>query len=514
MLLSSRTIEVDQNPYEQLGVRPFIHCAGVRTIHGGSLMLSEVSKAMELAARQFVNIDELMEAVSRRLASLTGAQAGIVTSGCAAALCHATAAAITGADPEKMLRLPHADGLQTKVIMLTSGRFTYDHAIRMVGARIVEVESRQQFAHELEDGAALIALLGVAEENGKLRLSEIAPMARAKGIPILVDAAAEVPQCPNPFLSRGASMVAYSGGKYLRGPQCAGLLLGEERWIRAAWMHSAPHHTFGRPMKVGKEEIVGMLTAVEIWARQRKLENEKKVWDADLDTVASRVTTLPSVTTKRLPAANSTDVIPKMEVSWDFAQLPIRAMEIRTRLLNGTPRIMLDDRGSSDTSLLILPFSIQPGEAAIVGEAIRGVMSEALSRARQKADAPNPTPSGPDLDGSWELDLSFTVGSARHRLDLAVNGSAVSGTHSTLYFQNPIAGFASNGTIEISSLHKFEGTNLAYRFIGSIDGSGSEMSGTAELGSTGQAAPGPLNMKEYGNASWKARRISNRPTAR
>ncbi|CAN0485212.1 unnamed protein product, partial [Phaeothamnion confervicola] len=204
------------------------------------------------AARNFVNIDELMSAVGGRIAELTGAEAGIVTSGCAAALCHATAAAITGADPEKMLRLPRVEDLQAKVIMLSTGRYSYDHAIRMVGARIVEVGTRDALIREMEGGAALIALLGFTDETSTLPLRDIAPLARKMAIPVLVDAAGEILQNPNPFLARGASMVAYSGGKYLRGPQCSGLLLGESRWIRAAWMHSAPHHTFGLPMKVGK----------------------------------------------------------------------------------------------------------------------------------------------------------------------------------------------------------------------------------------------------------------------
>ncbi|MCI0364441.1 MAG: aminotransferase class V-fold PLP-dependent enzyme, partial [Phycisphaerales bacterium] len=379
---------------------------------------------MRRIQKSFVNIDELMEAVGRRIAELTGAEAAIVTSGCTAALCHATAAALTGADPEKMLRLPNTDGLQAKVIMLTTGRFTYDHAIRMVGSRIVEVESREEFLREIEDGAVLVALLGAAEENGKLRLSDIAPIARKKGMPVLVDAAAEIPQRPNPFLSRGASMVAYRGGKYLRGPQCSGLLLGEERWIRAAWMHSAPHHTFGRPMKIGKEEIMGLLAALEVWAERRRVEDEKRIWDADLETISAKLTQLPSVTTRRLPQMNSTDLIPKMEVSWDFAQLPALAMEVRSTLLNGTPRIMLDDRGSSDTSLLLLPFSMQPGEARVVGEAIHRVLSESMSRrgATSGSAGQAAEPIGVKIDGRWDLEISFAVGSAQHRVDIESTG--------------------------------------------------------------------------------------------
>lgn len=493
-----------QDPYLKLGLRPFIHCAGVRTIHGGTLMLPEVSRAMELAARRFVNIDELMAAASRRIAELTGAEAGIITSGCAAALCHATAAALTGADPERMLRLPDTTGLQAKVVMPSTGRFTYDHAIRMTGARVVEVDSLERLVQELDDGAALVALLAVADEKGAVSLQQIAPIARKRGVPILVDAAAEIPRLPNPFLSRGASMVAYSGGKYLRGPQCAGLLLGEARWISAAWMHSAPHHGFGRPMKVGKEEIIGMLTALEMWATKRRLESETATWNADLDEIAGRVGRLPAVSTRRLAPANSTDIIPKLEICWDYARLPVLASDVRLSLLEGTARIMLDDRDSSETSLQILPFSLQPGEAVVVGDAIYRALSASAQASRGTGGAANTAPN--NISGRWALDITFVVGSARHQVDIELHGERVAGTHRTLHLANPVQGWARSDQVDFSSLHKFEGTNLAYRFAGRVAASGDTMSGTVEIGSTGQAAPGPLNMKEYGSATWQARR--------
>jgi len=298
-------------------------------------------------------------------------------------------------------------------------------------------------------------------------------------------------------------MVAYSGGKYLRGPQCAGLLLGEARWIGAAWMHSAPHHSFGRPMKVGKEEIVGMLTALEIWAAQRRLESESATWNADLDEIAGQVGRLPSVSTRRLPPANSTDIIPKLEISWDYATLPILAADVRLALLEGTPRIMLDDRGSSETSLQILPFSLQPGEAAVVAEAIRNALS-ASTKAKRAAAPASAAPA--DISGRWVLDIAFVVGSARHQLDIRLEGEKMAGTHRTLHLTNPVQGRVRGDQVDFSSLHKFEGTNLAYRFVGQVAASGDAMSGTVEIGSTGQAAPGPLNMKEYGNATWQAKR--------
>ena len=227
---------------------------------------------MEEASHYPVNLDELMEKVGDRLAELLGCEWGIVTSGCAAALVHATAACVAGADPEKMLQLPNLQGLKDEVIMPKQSRNVYDHAIRHVGLKIIEVSSREEFHAALNDRTALIAVLGTGEAKGAVRLEEMAEAGRKRGVPILVDAAAELPVVPNPYLSRGADLVGYSGGKFLRGPQCAGLLLGRKDLVRAAWLNSSPHHGFGRAMKVGKEEVMGMLAAIEVWKNKVDLK--------------------------------------------------------------------------------------------------------------------------------------------------------------------------------------------------------------------------------------------------
>ena len=245
-----------ENVYTRIGVRPFINMTTSYTINGGTLTFPEVKRAMDEASYHSVNIDELMEKVGERIARLMGAEAAIVSSGCAAALTHATAACVAGADPEKMQQLPDLDGMKDQVLMPKQSRNAYDHAIRAVGVRIIEFDSRDQFQAALGERVAMIAVNGSAEARGKLRLEEMAEAARKTGIPILVDAAAHLPAVPNPFLSRGADLVAYSGGKILQGPQCAGLLIGRKDLVGAAWVNSSPHHAFGRMMKVGKEEIM------------------------------------------------------------------------------------------------------------------------------------------------------------------------------------------------------------------------------------------------------------------
>ena len=222
------------------------------------------------ASRQFVNLDELMEAAGKRLAELTGAEWGIVTCGSAAAVALASAACIAGNDPVRMLRLPFTDGWVNRVILPKNQRFAYDQAIRMVGAHIVEIDSVADLEAALKEPVAMVAILGTNEEFSNVRLEEIVARVKPLGIPILVDAASEHLQRPSPWLVRGADMVIYSGGKFLRGPQTSGLLLGKKNLVQAAWRNASPHQAFGRPMKVSKEDVIGVLTAVEYWLEEAR----------------------------------------------------------------------------------------------------------------------------------------------------------------------------------------------------------------------------------------------------
>src|SRR5271157_171923 len=200
--MAERT-ESNANPYLALGVRPFINCCSVRTMHGGSLMLPRVRAAMDAASRQFVNLDELMEAAGKRLAELTGAEWGIVTCGSAAAVALASAACVAGNDPVRMLRLPFTDGWVNRVIMLKNQRFSYDQAIRMVGTHIVEIETIADLDAALVEPVAMIAVLGTQEAESKVRLEDIVERAKPRGIPVLVDAASEHIEKPSPYLARG-----------------------------------------------------------------------------------------------------------------------------------------------------------------------------------------------------------------------------------------------------------------------------------------------------------------------
>src|ERR687884_549716 len=259
---------MNANPYLALGVRPFINCCSVRTMHGGSLMLPQVRAAVDAASRQFVNLDELMDAAGKRIAELTGAEWGIVTCGSAAAVALGTAACVAGNDPAKMLRLPFTEGMVNRVIIPRKQRFAYDQAVRMIGCPIVEIDTREELDRALDEPVAMVCL--------------------PRGIPILVDAASEHIERPSPWLRRGADLVVYSGGKFLRGPQTSGLLLGDKGLCEAAGRNGSPHQALGRPMKVSKEDIVGVVAALEYWFGERDEEAERRRWDADLATIAER----------------------------------------------------------------------------------------------------------------------------------------------------------------------------------------------------------------------------------
>jgi D-glucosaminate-6-phosphate ammonia-lyase len=272
--------------FADLGVRTIINCYGTYTIITGSRSLRQVTEAMVEATNAYVNMDELMDKVGERLAELTGAPWGYIPSGCAAALAQITAACIAGADPEKMTRLPDTAGLKNEVIMQKGHRNSYDWAIRMTGARMIDVETMADLRAAINERTALIAITGDLEERSTIPVQAMIDVAKEHSIPTLVDAAAQRPDLPNRYLEMGADVVLYSGGKCLRGPQAAGLALGRKDILQAAFLNGAPHHALGRPMKAGKEEIMGLLAAVEAWILGRDHEAEWQMWEGYLDEIS------------------------------------------------------------------------------------------------------------------------------------------------------------------------------------------------------------------------------------
>jgi len=360
--------------YTSIGVRPLINCRGTYTIISGSIILPEVRQAMDLASRHYVNIDELMERVGTRIAELMQCEWGVVTNGCAAALCQVTAACVAGTDPEKMIRLPDTSGMKNEIIVQSCHRHVYDHAVRMVGVKIVEVETRAELEAALSDRTAMLLVFGDAAERGKITVREMAEIGRKRGIPTFVDAAAERPDVPNWYLEQGVDAVAYSGGKCLRGPQASGLVLGHKDLLQAAFLNGAPHHALGRPMKVGKEEIMGLLAAVEQWI-QRDHAAEWRKWESWLGLIAGAVKPFESVTTEiRQPGRSN--VAPVLEIQWNVEVMGGNGTEVAKQLSEGDPRIELTG-GANGVS--VMPYMMEEGEAEIVAGRLQSVLNQHIN---------------------------------------------------------------------------------------------------------------------------------------
>ncbi len=491
-------ITSNANPYLALGVRPFINCCSVRTMHGGSLMLPQVREAMDRASRQFVNLDELMEAAGKRIAELTGAEWGIVTCGSAAAVALASAACIAGNDPVRMLRLPFTEGWVNRVILPKNQRFAYDQAIRMVGAHIVEIDSAADLEEALKEPVAMVAILGTNEEFARIRLEAIVQRVKPLGIPILVDAASEHIERPSPWLKRGADMVIYSGGKFLRGPQTSGLLLGKKELVQAAWRNASPHQAFGRPMKVSKEDVIGVITALEYWMQERDVKAEQRRWHGDLQEIARHVAEVPGAKTEVIEPKGVVRV-PVLRVKWDGIALD--GMGLRQRVLENEPRVMLDDTSATANSINVDPFQLSPGEAAEVGKAIAAT----LKAARTLKPAQEPA-AAIDLSGNWNVLVRFLHGERTHKLRLQQQGSELSGSQQSEQFESNVVGRLAAQKVRMEFETRHEGSAIAYRFEGQV--SDGKMQGEVMLGSATDHHRGPVNLSQFGKGQWQASRVA------
>ncbi len=355
--------------YEKIGLRPLINCKGTYTIISGSVLLPEVRAALVEASKRYIHLDELSEAVGARLAELMQCEWGLVTNGCAAALCQITAACVAGTDPEKMIRLPDTAGMKNEVIVQRRHRHTYDHAVRMVGVRLVEVDTLAELEAAVNENTAMLLLFGDAADRGEISIAQMAAVGKANGIRSFVDAAAERPDVPNRYLADGVSAVGYSGGKCLRGPQSSGLVLGEKTLLQAAFLNGAPHHALARPMKASKDEERGLLAAVEMWVR-RDHDAEWKEWERRLEFVSDAVKDLESVTLEVSQPGRS-NMAPVLRIHWDAAALGVDGAGVAGELSQGEPRIEVFH---GDSSISVNPYMMEEGEEQIVAPRLRQIL--------------------------------------------------------------------------------------------------------------------------------------------
>lgn len=481
--------------FESIGATPLINARGTVTIIGASTMLPEVQHAMDEAVKDYVQLDELMDAVAVRLADLTGAEWGVVTAGASAAITAATAGCITGGDPDKLWKIPDLAGMKDEVIIPSYSRSAYDAAARAVGVKMIEVGNLKELKAALGPRTAMIMVLaGTQSENGPFSLKKIAALAKPHAIPILVDAAAEGLEVPNPHLVQGADMVAYSGGKYLRGPQCAGLLIGIKNLVSASWISTAPHHGFGRGFKVGREEIMGMLAAVEMW-NKRDHEQEWRLWMSWLDYISENLELFEGVETKIILPSGRSNPSPSLQVQWDDKIIPLRGQDMEELLWDGNPRIAVSGAGSflpfppnNQPNIRINSSQLKAGEEKIIADRVVEILSNPPNISK---------PSGPaafDLGGQWDLEMEFTASIVNQRLVFKQDGNYLAGTHYASFGERDLEGSIHGTNVLLRSSYFLQGVRLNFEFSGIASG------GTME---------GRVSMGEYGMANWKAKKSCN-----
>ena len=350
--------------YRQLGVRPLINAYGTNTIMTGSLLVPQARDAMVAASQHFVSLEELQRAAGVRIAELLEAEAAMVTSGSAGAILLATAACVTEGDDEKIRRVPNTAGMKNEVIIPRAHRVPFDHAARTVGVQLIEVDTVAEVEAAISAKTAMLFFVNISEPRGEIRRDEFIRVGKRADIPVFNDAAAELPPVENlaRFVAEGWDLVCVSGGKALRGPQASGILWGRRDLIEAAHKNNNPNgDTIGRAAKVGKEEIMALLAALEVYVR-RDHDAEERLWHGFLSRIATDVKRVRTVRTEVFtpPARN----VPNLRVEWDAGAVSLTYDDCRTALWDGEPRIAVR---SSDDGIFLNPMNLQPGEDRIVG---------------------------------------------------------------------------------------------------------------------------------------------------
>ncbi len=357
------------NVYQELGVTTIINGQGTMTVLGGSLPRPEVEEVMALAGKHFCSIPDLEVAAGKRIAGMLKLPEGytaLVTSGAAAAMQSGLAGILTGDNPKFIQQIPDLTGMKTEVLIQKSHRNGFDHQLRNCGVKLVVVETVDDVKNAINPQTAMMHFSNFANDAGQIKVEEWLKLAHDHNIPAFLDAAADTPPVSHlwDYANMGYDLIAFSGGKAIRGPQCAGLLIGKKNLVANALLNSSPHEdTIGRSQKVGKEEICGMVKAVELYLKDDH-EGLNKEWQRRLEYISSQITKVPSVTTT-YPPMEIANHVPHLKIAWDQKKIPLTPGEVAKALRNGTPSIVLDtgDRGDM---LYMNSFMLQPGEEKII----------------------------------------------------------------------------------------------------------------------------------------------------
>jgi uncharacterized pyridoxal phosphate-dependent enzyme len=363
------------NVYDELGVPTVINGQGTMTVLGGSLMHPEVEAVMPLAARHFVSIPDLEVAAGKRIAEMLKLPANysvIVTSGAAAAMQSGLAGILTGDNPKFIQQIPDLTGMKSEVIIQKSHRNPFDHQLRNTGVKLVVIETHEELRKAVNAQTAMMHFSNFANSEGQIKVDEWVKLGKELNIPTFIDAAADTPPVSHlwDYANMGYDLIAFSGGKAIRGPQCAGMLIGRKDLVAYALLNNSPHEdTIGRSQKVGKEEIIGMVKALECYLKQDH-DALAKEWQSRLELVSKKITTLPGVTTTYF-VPDIANHVPHMEIRWDPNRIKLAPHDALAILRNSRPSIVLstsEKHGAEREGLTMNSFMLQPGEHSIIAD--------------------------------------------------------------------------------------------------------------------------------------------------
>ena len=361
--------------FKELGLRTFINAAGTYTSMTGSLMPKEVTDAISYGTTEYVNLDELQDKVGERIAELLECEYATVSSGCFGAMSIGMAGILTGMDPKKVKQLPNTEGMRNEVIIQESHTIGYAQALTNVGAKVVKIKTARDLEKAINKNTAMLWFLNAHTDQGAIKWEEFIALGKKYNIPTFIDCAADVPPVENlfKFTKMGFDLVAFSGGKGIRGPQSAGLLLGKRKYIEAARMHTPPRgETIGRGMKVNKEEVLGMLAALELYL-QKDHKAEWAMWDAQIKLISDSASKIKGVETE-VHVPKYANHVPSLRIRWNQNLVKITPNEVRDQLKNGHPSIQTV---GDNSTVGITTWMMVPGQERIVATRINEILSSA-----------------------------------------------------------------------------------------------------------------------------------------
>ncbi len=367
------------NPYEELGVTTVINCEGTMTMLGGSILRPELEAVMAQAGRHFVNIPELEVAAGKRIAEMLKLPDGytaLVTSGAAAAIQSGLAGILTGDNEAFIKQLPDLTGLKSEVIIQKSHRNPFDHQLRTTGVKLIEIETRDELRQAIGPRTAMMHFTNFANAAGQIKVDEWVKLAKEYKLPCMNDAAADTPPVSHlwDYTKMGYDLVTFSGGKAMRGPQCAGLLIGRKDLVAYALLNNSPHEdTLGRSSKVGKEEIIGMVKALELYLNEDH-EALAKEWQGRLELISGQIARIPGVSTSFF-VPDIANHVPHMLVTWDAAKISLTPKQASQLLRESKPAIVMG-AAEGKPGLAMNSFMLQPGENKIVADQLVRIFRE------------------------------------------------------------------------------------------------------------------------------------------